>query len=204
MKKLNLYISITIALLTTFFITSCSTTAKMDSWTDPASKGRPIGNVMVLGVAKTDAARRQFEELFVQRLNEIGVSAMTSYGSIPHPGALTEAEIDWALERLLIDSVIITKIVDEKERVEMVSTTSHRDLYDHYDFAYSRMKSPEYVQSHIEVDLEMNLYDVATRTLVWSGKTNVTDYKTQKQNMKLVVEGIIKDLQKQGLAPSSK
>jgi len=117
---------------------------------------------------------------------------------------LTKAEVDWAMERLSVDSVIVTQIVDRKENVEVIPVTTHHDPFSYYDFSYSRMNSPGYVQSHTEVDLEMKLYDVATRKLVWTGKTSVTDHKTQKQNMKLVVEGIIKDLQKQGMALSFK
>ncbi len=200
--KIKHCITLSTALLAASLLTSCAT-AKVDSWTDPAFSGRAIGETMVLAVSEADATRHQFEDLFVRNLSGIGVNAVASHTLMPADRPLTETEIDQALKRVPAGSVIVTKITDKKKQVEVVPPVTYHDPFDYYSFSYSHMNSPGYTRNYTEVYLEMNLYDVATRKLVWTGQTKVTDYKSSEKNMELVVEGIIKDLQKQGLAPSS-
>ena len=53
--------------------------------------------------------------------------------------------------------------------------------------------------SFTENVLEMNLYDVKTRGLIWSGRTSIYDDRSTTANMKDIVSAIIRDLHKQGM-----
>ena len=198
MKKTSIYLLV--ASLATCMLTSC-TTVKVESWTNPEFKQRPIGKTVILAVTKDTADRHQYEDLFAQRLNEIGEVAATSYSLLPQDTKLSKSELKNALKSVPADSILLTHLADAKERTKYVAPSSYGGggYYGHYGHSYSHMYSPGYTQNYTEFYLEMTLYDVATEKLVWSGKSVVTDYASSKKNMKLLVNSIIKDLTNQGM-----
>jgi len=197
-KKYTAVLSI---VLIAFVVSSC-TTARVESWTDPAFKSRPIGDVLVMGVTAQTSARRRFEDIFVKGLAEVGVTAVASYSLLPQEAQLTKDEITKALKSSSANSLIVTKISGEKDKIEVVQPMVYQAPYDFYRRSYSPIMAQGYVQNYTEIYLEMNLYDAATQKLVWSGRTKVTSEKSNDDNMKLVINGIIKDLQKQGMLSS--
>ncbi len=155
-------------------------------------------------MAENDALRRNFEVFFVEQLTADGVDAVASWTLLPQPEQLTESEIEKVIENVQADSVILTQVTGEEAKVNYVPPVNYGGYYSYYGYSYSMMRSPGYVQNYTKISLEMSLYDIASGKLVWSGQTAVTDYESNKKNTKLVVNGIIKDLQKQGMIPSVK
>ena len=173
---------------------------------DPAFKDHRINNVLVIGVAENESGRRRYEDLFVKRMKEVGITAAAGYELMPQEKQLTETEIEASAKSAGADTILITRIIDEKDRIQYsgpVSYPSHYgNYYGYYGFSYSAMHSPGYATQYVETFLESNLYDTKSKKLIWSGQKSVTDFKSVGKNMELVVATIIKDLQKQGMITS--
>jgi len=182
--------------------TACFTTVKVQSWIDPAFAERPIGKTIVLGVAESDSLSRQYEDLFVARLLELGVSASSLHAN----SKVTEKLDKEALEALLrannVDSIIVTRVLSETERNQVVTTgynaTPYNNYWGYYNYGYSLSYNSADIASFMEFELETNLYDVDSEKLVWSGRKVVYDDRSDMKNMQGIIKGVIKDFRKQG------
>ncbi len=191
---------ICLSLIAIGLLASC-TTSRISSWMDPEFEGRPIGKTMVLGVAESDSLCRQYEALFVEHLREAGVDADSLHALTQKIDTASETALVAALQEKGYDSVIVTRKLSETERQQMVTTgyyPSHYDSYYGY-YSYALSYTTATVQSFLEFELETNLYDVKTKKLVWTGREVVYDDCSDQTNMKSIIHGILKDLEKRGL-----
>ena len=183
-------------------ITGCSS-LQIDSWTDPAAKGRPMGKAMVVGVTDSEALQRQYEGLFVEHLKQAGVEAMASSDHFPADTRLEKEPLQEKLAGEGVTSLLVTRVIDEKEKAQYVAPVSYPSSYNsffgYYRYSFDYVHSPGYVNTYVEIHLETNLYDVETGKLVWSGRKKITDDRSDKKNMEQVIKATVKDLQKNGL-----
>ena len=184
-------------------LTAACATVKMDSWMDPAFKDRPMGKTMVMGVTDSEGLRGQYEDLFVSALEQAGADAVASRTEFPSETKLTKQQLRAELEEAGVDSLLVTRVIDEKEKMQYHAPVVYPDPYysyfGYYSYSFDYVRSPGYVTTYIEIHLETNLYDVETGKLVWSGRKEITDERSDKTNMKKVIEATIRDLQKNGL-----
>ena len=197
-KSFSLFISgITISLLT-----SCNT-VKVHSWMDPAFEGRTMGKTMILAVGESDSLSLQYEGLFMERLSELGITAESLHASIQPNDQITEEDL---VQQLLVhgyDSILVTRLLSETERQQVINTgyypSHYGNYYGYYSHAYTLSYNTATVQSFMESELETNLYDVKTKKLVWTGRKVIYDDRSDLANMKGIIKGVIKDLGKKGL-----
>lgn len=188
--------------LATVLLASCST-VKVHSWMDPQFEGRKIGKTMVLGMAESDSISRQYETLFMERLAELGIEASSLHASVQNTNPISEEDLVTALQVKGYNSIIVTRKLSETERQQAVTTGYYPDHYNHYygyySHGYALTYDTAYVQSFVEFELETNLYDVKTKKLVWTGRKIVYDDRSDLTNMKGIIKGVVKDLNKNGL-----
>jgi hypothetical protein len=197
-KSFSLFISgITISLLT-----SCNT-VKVHSWMDPAFEGRTMGKTMILAVGESDSLSLQYEGLFMERLSELGITAESLHASIQPTDQITEEDL---VQQLLVHgyaSILVTRLLSETERQQVINTgyypSHYGNYYGYYSHAYTLNYNTATVQSFMEFELETNLYDVKTKKLVWTGRKVIYDDRSDLTNMKGIIKGVVKDLGKKGL-----
>lgn len=182
-------------------LTACNT-AKVQSWADPQFAGRPIGKTVVLGVAKSDSLCRQYEDMFVARLLELGVAASSMHANSKLTDKLDREALASLLKMNDVDSIIVTRVLSETERSQVISSGYYSTVYSsywvYYDYGYSVSYNAADVSSFMEFELETNLYDVETEKLVWSGRNVVYDDRSDMKNMKDIIRGVVSGLRKQG------
>lgn len=181
-------------------VTGC-TTVKITSWTDPAFAGRSLGKTMVIGVSESESVRRQYEELFAKSLGEAGVEAVTSVSVLDQAGKVSQDEMLRVIGELKLDSIVVTRVTGEKDKVEYHAPGypgPSGNYYGFYNWSYSHYHAPGYVSNYTITYLETNLYDTETEKLVWSGRKAVTDHRSERQNMEAIVKAVVGDLRKQG------
>ena len=186
-------------------LTACNT-VKVQSWTDPAFKGRAIGKTLVLGIADSDSMSRQYEDIFVNRLLELGLEAGSLHASMEvsdEIDKIDKAVLDALLKENHIDTIIVTRPLSETERNQVVTTgytsAPYDNYYGYYGYGYSLSYNMANVVSFREFVLETNVYDVETEKLIWSGRKIVYDDRSDLTNMKSIIKAVVKDLQKQGM-----
>jgi hypothetical protein len=161
-------------------LSSCATTSLLTSWVDPEAGGKKPGNVLVVGVARSAPARRQFEDSFAKVLRSRQIGAVTSYVQLPDPAAIDEAAVKPIALKEKVTHVLIVRLVDRKIVTTYVPSSrrcsSSRDstrvrsrCYTNFDHAAAIR--PGYMYDTEYVSLETNVYDAATGKIVWSGLT---------------------------------
>jgi mannose-1-phosphate guanylyltransferase len=194
--------NICISLLALVLLASCRS-VKVHSWMDPAFEGRSMGSTLVLGLAESDSLSRQYESLFAEALAEAGVEAMSMKALVKTVGKITEEELVTAVKKHRCNSILVTRKLSETERRQVVTSgyypSHYGTYYGYYSHAYALSYNTTYVQSFLEFELETNLYDVKTRQLVWSGRKVVYDDRSDLSNMKGIIKGVVKELEKKGL-----
>ncbi len=187
---------------TAAILAACASTRLQTSWVDPEAKGRKLGNVLVVGVARSPVVRRQFEDTFVRVLGERKVAALPSYLRLPDPAAIDEAAVKPLVQKEGITHFLVARVVDRKTVTTYVPPTTtvyvgpmpryypphYSSWYGYYGTGYAAVTQPGYVLDTDYVNLETNVYDAASGKLVWSGLTE-TALGNQVQEE---IEGFIK------------
>lgn len=184
-------------------LSSCST-LRIQSWSDPAVSERPIGKVMVVGVAQSATTCRMFENHFVEELQQEGIIAVSGHDLIQPTEKITEAQIEEALVDGAFDSILITRLAGEQSQSQYVQTgyqSGFPSYYNHYHgyYAYSSISPVGYVDTVTEYQLETNLFDVQSGKMVWGGVKSVYDTSSRSSNIKKMVKTVIRDLNRKKL-----
>ena len=149
-------------LLMFFFITSCASTKVTGEWKDPNLTTKQFKNIMVLGIAKQPQNRSFYEDEFVRQLKAKGIMAISSHTLISHENMWDRATIVQTLGSMEFDSVIITRVVDMKNRQQYYDV----NMYDYYNRSFKyRVRGSTEQQKFV---FESNLYDAKTEKLVFS------------------------------------
>ena len=181
MRKPGMWIAL-LGAIAAAVLSSCATTSLLTSWVDPEGSGKKLGNVLVVGVARNAAARRQFEDSFAKVLRSRQIGALTSYVPLPDPAAIDEAAVKPIAQKEKVTHVLIVRLVDRKTVTSYVPPSPayygpgafpgyYGTWPGYYNRGYATAMSPGYTYDTEYVNLETNVYDVVTGKLVWSGLT---------------------------------
>jgi hypothetical protein len=185
-----------------FLIISCAGTELTHKQVNEAYKGKPVSNILVIGITGNEDSRRSFERKFVAQLKSAGVEAVSSEDAIPMPPdlKLTKKMILNAVNQFKNDAVIITHLIDKKEK-EVVTRggQAYTGYYGFYHSGFSYSHDPSYSSTSKTVRLETNLYDVKTEKLIWSGQSKTWSKDSKYQIINDVIKVVVDDLQKNKL-----
>ena len=186
------------------FIIACSGTKLTHTWMDETFHGKPVSDILVIGVTYKKENRQSFENKFVAQLKATGVEAVSSSDVIPIPAdlELEKGAILKAVNKFKNDAVIITHLVGVGEKESYTAPERNQgDYYGYYGWAFSSTHEPGYYRTHTLVRLATHLYDVKTEKLIWSGESESLDPDSTNQIMDELIEVLIKDLKKNKLLP---
>jgi hypothetical protein len=182
---------------------ACAGTKLSDTQVDKSRRGKPVSNILVIGVTYKDneKVRRSFEDRFVKQLRAAGVEAVPSGDaiSIPSDLMLEKEQILKAADQFNNDAVIITYVAAKEEKESY--TKRYDNYYSYYGSVYVYTHGPGYSSTKTYHRLVTNLYDVKTEKLIWSGKSQTLNPDSTTQVIDEVIEVVIEDLQKNKLLP---
>ena len=186
------------------FIIACAGTKLTHTWVDETYHGKPVSDILVIGVTYKKENRESFEDKFVAQLKSAGVEAISSEDAIPMPPDLEmkKETILNAVNQFENDAVIITHLIDKEEKeVYTRSGETQRGYYGFYHsrYTYSYARDPGYSSTSKTVRLETNLYDVKTEKLIWSGQSKTWSKDSKYQIINDVIKVVVDDLQKNKL-----
>ena len=159
---------------------ACATAQLRDTWKDPAYTGPPLKEVLVVGVSKSDASRRVFEDGFAAAMNASGSHGIASYHSLPENGAIPNERLDQAVKKVGADGVLVTRVLRVKRNVDVTPGYMGPGFYGmgyhgFYRGAWAAM--PPDVDVYDVISLETTLWNMKTNKPVWSGMSEVTEPK---------------------------
>jgi hypothetical protein len=174
----NLFL--TLLLLT--IITSCTSTRITSSW--KASASTPIGykKVLVMALLQPDnALKQQMEKHLVGDLESHGIQAVSAYEQY-RPKAFENMTEQASLEKIQntgVDAILTIVLLDKsRERYYVpshITFTPYAVYYSHFWGYYTTLRNrvymPGYYVNNTQYFWESNLYDAASKQLVYSVKT---------------------------------
>ena len=184
-------------------LTACTTAKPTLEWRDQSYVGGPFDNILIVGIANKETARRTFENTFVERLVEDKIKATASFALMPAETRPSVESIKAVISDIKFDSVLVTHMVGvtEKEIYHpgIYSVDTNRGFYDYYDYVGGYVYDPGYYTQHKLVKLETNLYDAQTEQLVWSMQSETMNPNSEKGLIEAIIRTVIKKLKTQKL-----
>lgn len=176
------------SILMFFFMTSCASTKVTGEWKDPNLTAKQFKKVMVMGIAKQPQNRKLYEDEFVKQLKSKGAMAISSHTLISHENMWDKATIVRTLESMKCDGVIITRVVDMKNRQQYYDV----NMYDYYNRSFKyRVRSSTDQQKFV---FESNLYDAKTEKLVFSLTSNTYAQENINKRLGSYIETVLNKL----------
>ncbi len=191
-------------LLTSVFVSllfsSCMLLSKNKSWSNPEFSERKLGKTAVIAVGDSAYRINQFETLLVSELAMYGIPAQSLHQLWPTVDKMEEAQIEALVQSNRFDSIIVTHVLSEDDRQQLVATgyTASPNMgyssagYWGYGMSYSLSPSYSLVNNTTTFELETNLFDVQSKKLVWSGRNEIFDGDSDVKNIRKVVTSVIR------------
>ena len=189
-------------------VSACgSTTQLLNVWSDVQYE-ETIDRIMVVGMAQQPATRRSFEDELAARFELNKVKAFSSARLIPADKELDQQTIRRAVEENGIEAVLITRMISiDKEsnwvrgETYTVPRTYYDNMYGYYFSAYEYVHEPGYLVDYTIVNLETNIYDVASEQLIWSAVSESFDPRSVTEIIDTLGLAIMNDLKQAGFLP---
>jgi len=190
-------------LLVVVALGACASTKPMETWVDERYRGKPVSNILVIGVTDENTIRRTFENRFVARLKAAGVNAVSSADAVSTSDVLKldKDAILRAVAKYSNDSVLITRLMGVEEKKAYHPPQYYGGFYGYYGHYYTLMHSPGYYTSHTFYRLETVLYDVRTEKPIWSVLSRTWNPESDRQMIAEVIAVAIQDMKKNQLIP---
>ena len=204
-------------LLVLTLLAGCSSTTLNAVWKDPEYQKGPVDSVLVVGVTKNDTLRRLSEDQLATALQNHGVNAVASYRVFPEADKLEKAEVEKKVRELGLESILITRVVDqEKVQVQHPETVyvdpgAYPYRYPSWHYPYYRTWDAYYMRSYqvtrmpattteaTVYQLETNLYRAANGEVIWSALSETFAQRGLEKEVEGLVETIIDSLEEKRL-----
>ncbi|KAB7529137.1 hypothetical protein F8C76_14980 [Flagellimonas olearia] len=199
--------------LSLLLFSGCSTAKLVGTWKNPDHVIFDAYKVLVVGMAKDENVRMDFESKLVKKLEDKGVEAMRSIDIFDvefTTSQKSEEELSEVEEQLLdkdFDAILFTKILKAdskrtlKERINNIDRMFMRfstDYLEHQDIYYD----PESYDSFNIYHLETSLYCICIgkeRELIWRGNIDVTESPKVEKTIDAYIKLITDEMERQDI-----
>jgi len=193
-----------VAVAALFGLTACTGTRLSDVWRDPNYAAAPFHQVAVFVLGADPAVQRLAEDEVVRRL-PMSTRGISGSGMMPEP---ERGNFDKARERLRaggFDGVMIARLVGVDGPRPWAPGSlqdvpvSYRTMSNYYVSSYQEAEKSSLLQRPTVVRVQMNLYAVATETLVWSASSRTFNPEATRDVAGDVGKLAVEELQKAGI-----
>lgn len=192
-NRLNPRLGLSLLWLVATLVAACATTHLKDSWKDPQFNDVPFRKILVIGVSRSDANRRLFEDGFVKALRESETEASARYFLLPEESPLQKERIKQAVAKTGADSVLVTRVLRVQRKVEVdpgyVTPGGYGGRF-YGRYGATRETAPE-IRAYDVLTIESTLWDIEREQAVWSGISESTDPKDVTKVTRELAEALI-------------
>ncbi len=162
-----------LVLLLSSIVASCANTSVQESWLDEGFS-KPYQHPMVIGISDSQQTRQIYEKHFVSELKKLNIRATPSYELISSKQKMNRETVIDVVDGTDIDSVIITYLVSSETEVKHHDSPLSQSYSggDDSNRISATLVSTRGRTSNTEIiTLKSDLYDVRTKSLVWTVQT---------------------------------
>ncbi|MBE9559231.1 MAG: hypothetical protein IMF15_00515 [Proteobacteria bacterium] len=185
-----------IVLALSVFIVSCANTKVTENWTH-VEHSEPYKHPMIIGISDSQQTRQIYEKHFVSELKKINITATASYTLINSKQKMNRETVLKAVQGTDIDSVIVTYLVSSETEVKHHESPLSQGYSG--DIEGSRLSATLVAtrgrtSSAEIITLKNDLYDVQTKTLIWTTQTRTVAPESIDEAITDVVDLIISQM----------
>ncbi len=160
-------------LVLSIFIAACANTEVTQSWHD-ANLNKSYKHPMIIGISDSQQTRQIFEKYFTAELKKHNVTATPSYQLISSKQKMNRETVVNAVRGTDIDAVIVTYLVSSEHKIkhhESPLSQGYSGDVESNRMSDTLVSTRGRTSSTEIVTLKTDLYDTATKSLVWTTQT---------------------------------
>ena len=172
-KRFVMNVKYYIVLALTVFIASCANTKVTESWID-TERNKTYSHLMIIGISDSQQTRQIYEKHFVSELKKVGVTATASYTLINSKQKMNRETVIKAIQGTDIDSVIVSYLVSSEVEVKHHESPLNQGYSGDIEgnrLSATLVATRGRTSSAEIITLKNDLYDVKTKSLVWTIQT---------------------------------
>jgi hypothetical protein len=177
---------------------SCAKAKLIDTWVPEDYAGAPYERLMIVGLARSPAARAQYENDFVDKLANHGVLSVASINVVSELGDIDRETVESWLAEYRLDGVIVTRLTQAKPARHYVPP--HDSLSGWYgawvDESQRAVRKEKFY-------LGIDLFDAKSEELLYSAvvETKIKDGRTEP--IHAVIDRVAADMVERGFFQGS-
>jgi hypothetical protein len=177
----------------------------VSSYKNPKYSGKPLTNILVIGMNGRAEGRADFEDNMALQLARPGIQAVPSYTLLPRPEAtpIDMNELKGVIREHKFDAVVVGRMVRVSKKVTEVPPVSYYGFYGYYSAFAPIMYDTGYIQIDTTVQIETNVYSIGDGEgeLAWTCTSNSINPTDRLKSIKQVVKLILENLEKSNMIP---
>jgi hypothetical protein len=186
---------------------ACANTKVTSSWTSQnVSSIAPGNKILVLGIIreKDIRLRMQMEGFLVDELKAQGYNAVSAY-TLYGPKMFSNSNEESVLRQLhnsAIDEVMTITLLDkarERNFQPSMAYYPYSPFWGYYNYWYGNIYSPGYIQVDTHFFWESNLYDINSKSLLYSVQSQSFNPSSAGDMGKVYGRVVVKDMVKKGV-----
>jgi hypothetical protein len=196
------YIARLAAAAVVFALAACAaTTTVTPKFRDPNVGVLSFNKIAAVAISTNGPQRRLAE---AEMAREIGPKAFPVSQALPSELSEDPKVLREALASAGFDGAVTMRLLDFKTELAMQRDpvpTQYMQLWDYYAFTWAAVTEPSYLAADTFVEVEVNIYDVKSARLLWSGVTRSERPQLVETLIKDVAPKVRSTLQREGLLP---
>jgi hypothetical protein len=193
-------IRVVLFVFTALMLSACATKRPVMEWQDE-SFSAAFDNILIIAAIERSTRRRVYEDEFVEALEALKVEATPSYELMTTSMTISRKSVEAAIKGQNIDAVLVTRLlgVKEEEVYQPPTYYDHHRSYHHYYTHALENDNRAYYRRFKVLTLETNIYDAATKELVWSMQSEGIEPSTPRNVIQEQIALTIRTLLARGL-----
>ena len=195
--------ALAVLMICTFLLEACASfptthTEVIGSWKADNFNGK-FSNVLVISPAAEPGIREKVESIMVKSLEKQGLHAVASSDIMPADEKINRKTVRAAMAGKGFDGVLVSRLLDVDRSTIYIPPSQDTSFDESFDGVSPIDISPGYIEHLSVVSLQTNLYDTASKQLVWSLNSQTSNFSTVSDIEQSVSQTVINDLRAMGL-----
>ena len=178
--------------------TPTTRTTVMGSW-KADNYNKKLANFLVISLADEPGIRSKVEFTLANRLEKEGLRAMASSDIMPADEEINRQTVKAAMAGKRFDGVLVSRLLGVERGAVYVAPSPDSTFDSSFNRNAPIVTSPGYVEHLSVITLQVDLYDTASRHLVWSLKSQSVNPDSVTEVVNDLAGFVVKDLQIKGL-----
>jgi hypothetical protein len=190
-------------LTSAFLLASCASTPTTRSDVIGTWKAdnydRKLSNFLVISLSDEPGMRGKVESILAGRLKKEGLHAVASSDIMPADEEINRKTVKAAMAGKGFDGVLVSRLLGVERSAVYVPPSPDTTFDSSLNGIAPIVTSPGYVEHRSVISLQIDLYDTASKHLVWSLMTQTVNPDNVTDMLNNLADAVVTDLRTKGL-----